>query len=125
MGYEPLSDSQWQQLESLFPRQEKRGRGKPHTPWRSVVNSILWVLSTGGKWDSLPKGGSYASKSAAHRWYREWEKNGLLNTILETYKRLVPQAETTHHPKRRNRQPKQKPTPEGHSHFGEPPASSQ
>lgn len=79
----PLSDFQWAELEPLFPQLSKRTRGKPHTPWRTVINSILLVLFTKTKWGSIPKDAQFATKSAAHRWFVLWEKNGFLNQILE------------------------------------------
>ncbi len=80
--FESLTDAQWALLEPLFPAPVKRGRGKPHAPWRSVVNSILAVLLTGIKWAALPKLEVFASKSASHRWFVEWDKNGFLAQIL-------------------------------------------
>lgn len=80
--FHSLTDLQWQILESLFPTPVKRTRGKPHTPWRAVVNAILYVLSNKAKWDALPKNPEYSSKSAAHRWYKVWKENGFLDQIL-------------------------------------------
>jgi transposase len=80
--FESLTDAQWALLEPLFTTPAKRGRGKPHAPWRTVVNSILAVLLTGIKWAALPKSEPFASKSASHRWFVEWDKNGFLAQIL-------------------------------------------
>lgn len=77
-----LTDAQWDELKAMFPNPEKRGRGKPHTPWRHVVNSILWVLSSGENWDALPKAPHFASKSASNRWYKVWRTNGLLDQMM-------------------------------------------
>lgn len=104
-NYEPLTDLQWQLLESHFPTPSKRGRGKPHTPWRGVLNSILWVIVTKGKWTAIPKEEAYASKSAAHRWFAVWEKSGKLKEILDAYKSLGTICEGDL-PSRRNRGPK-------------------
>ncbi|HSX10441.1 MAG TPA: transposase, partial [Chlamydiales bacterium] len=68
--------------EPLFPVPVKRTRGKPHTPWRSVMNSILYVLTTGAKWEALPKRPEFSSKSAAHRWYKVWKASGFLDQIM-------------------------------------------
>ncbi len=103
--YEPLTDLQWQLLEPLFPKPAKRSRGKPHTPWRSVVNSIFFVLFTGQKWGMLPKDSAYATKSAAHRWFARWEKDGFLTQILNTYKSASQMGADITVPKRRNRLP--------------------
>lgn len=80
--FESLTDAQWALLEPLFTTPEKRGRGKPHAPWRTVLNSILFVLLRGMKWSALPKSEEYASKSASHRWFVEWDKTGFLGQIL-------------------------------------------
>lgn len=90
--YEPLTDEQWQALEPFFPNPPKRGRGKPHTPWRAVMNSILFIFCTNGKWSAIPKNESFGSKSAAHRWYIAWKKTGLLDQILATLKSLHPET---------------------------------
>ncbi len=105
-NYEPLNDAQWLALEHLFPEPEKRGRGKPHTPWRSVVNSVLFILTTGAKWSGLPKDAAFASKSAAHRWFVLWDKSGLLDQMLALLNQEVQTPVAVSFPLRRNRGPK-------------------
>jgi len=80
--YVPLTDPTWEKLEELFPASSRKTPGKPHTPWRSVLNSILFVLVTGCKWSALPQDPAFASKSAANRWFIAWEKTGFLERIL-------------------------------------------
>ena len=82
MGFQMLTDLQWQVLEPLFPNPVKRGRGKPHAAWREVMNAILYVLVTGSKWCSLPSEPGFASKSVAHRWYKAWMGSGFLSEVL-------------------------------------------
>jgi transposase len=101
--YEPLTDSQWQLLEPLFPKPLKRGRGKPHTPWRFVVNSILMVLVSQVKWSSIPKSPEFATKSASHRWFVLWDKSGFLKELVEAYKAAIRQEAEVVHPPRRQR----------------------
>ncbi|MBI5272959.1 MAG: transposase [Chlamydiia bacterium] len=101
--YEPLTDLQWQLLEPLFPNPPKRSRGKPHTPWRAVVNSILLVLMTKSKWTAIPEQPDFATKSAAHRWFSTWEKTGFLDELLATYSRMTSLAADIKLPPRRNR----------------------
>jgi len=103
-AYEPLTDLQWQLLEPLFPHPVKRTRGKPHTPWRSVVNSVFYILFTGMKWGSLPVAPEFATKSAAHRWFVIWEKNGFLQELLNKHQSLSTLAADIKLPRRRNRQ---------------------
>lgn len=90
--YQPLTDLQWERLKHLFPVPVKRGRGKPHSPWRSVVNSVLFVLIEDAKWGSWPKTPDFASKSAAHRWFLCWDKNGQLQQILDLLREMLPEA---------------------------------
>ncbi|CUI18164.1 putative transposase (plasmid) [Candidatus Protochlamydia naegleriophila] len=81
--FEGLSDDQWQVLEIFLPGEaEKRGKGKPHTPWREVCNSLLWILINGARWCDLPKGDQWASRSATHRWLGIWQANGTLEKML-------------------------------------------
>src|SRR3989344_7749015 len=101
--YEPLTNQQWQEIETLFPKPVKRGRGKPHTPWRSVVNSILMVLLSKEKWNAIPKSPEFATKSASHRWFAIWDKNGFLTELLAAYKAICTQNPEMVVPPRRNR----------------------
>jgi transposase len=102
-SYTPVTDLEWQALEPLFPKPLKRGRGKPHTPWRAVVNAILFVLRTGSKWSALPKDPVFSSKSAAHRWFVVWDKSGLLDQILAVVDAQQEQSARLTFPVRRQR----------------------
>ena len=112
-NYQLLTDLQWQILEPFFPIPIKRGRGKPHTPWRKVINSILFVLATKTKWEALPKEEHFASKSAAHRWFKIWTKSGLLDQMLAKLQELQMLASELKFPSTRVRLPKpiQEPLP--------------
>ncbi len=106
MNYQTITDLQWQVLEPLFPTPIKRGRGKPHTAWRMVLNSILFVLSTRSKWEALPKHPEYASKSAAHRWYKIWKGTGFLTDVLTKLQDLSVIENEVNFPATRMRMPK-------------------
>jgi transposase len=67
--FDGLSDMEWQLFADIFPpAPSRRSRGMPHTPFRKVVNTLLYVLITSCRWCDLPRGPQWASKSAAHRW---------------------------------------------------------
>jgi transposase len=75
--FDGLSDLEWKLVAELFPlAPTTRGRGMPHTPFRKVVNTLLYVLITGCRWGDLPRGPQWASKSAAHRWLQPWPADG-------------------------------------------------
>lgn len=70
-SFEGLSGLAWPLFRDLFPPESApRGRGTPHVPFRAVVNTLLYVLSTGCRWCDVPCGPPWASKSSAHRWLR-------------------------------------------------------
>jgi transposase len=72
--FEGLSDLEWHLFADIFPPEPlKQGRGMPHTPFRKVVNTLLYVLITGCRWCDLPRGPHWASKSAAHRCLQRWQ----------------------------------------------------
>jgi transposase len=77
--FDGLSALGWQLFADLFPLEPaQRGRGMPHTPFRKVVNSLLYVLITGCRWCDLPRGPRWAAKSAAHRGPQRWRADGTL-----------------------------------------------
>ena len=45
--FQGLSDLEWKLFEDIFPEEpSKRGKGMPHTPYRYVLNSLLYILIT-------------------------------------------------------------------------------
>ena len=77
--FDGLSDLEWRLFADIFPSAPpRRGRGMPHTPCRTVVNTLLYVLLTGCRWCALPRGPPWASKRAAHRWLQRWQADGTL-----------------------------------------------
>ena len=42
-----LTKSQWKLLKPLMPKDDPNKKGKPHTSWKRICNSILWILITG------------------------------------------------------------------------------
>src|SRR5262245_24025550 len=53
----------------------------PHAPFRKILNTLLYVLITGGRWCDVPCGPQWASKSATHRWLQRWQADGTLVTM--------------------------------------------
>ena len=81
--FEGVSEAQWEVLKLLLPpAPEKRGQGMPHTAWRWVVNTILYVLITGCRWCDVPQGPPWAPRSTAHRWLGRWQREGLWQRVL-------------------------------------------
>ncbi|CAH2775250.1 MAG: Mobile element protein [uncultured Caballeronia sp.] len=83
--FDDLRDNEWALVEALFCAEPARSerRGRPRVEARSVVNAILWVLSTGEGWSKLP--GRYPSPPTCRRRFDEWRADG---TLAEIVKRL-------------------------------------
>ncbi len=63
--FEGLTDAQWEMLRVFFSSEDgRRSCGMPHVPWRKALNTILWVLTTGGRWCDVPMGEQWGSRSA-------------------------------------------------------------
>ena len=66
----------------FFQKLKKSDRfGMPHTPFRYVLNTLLYILITGCRWCDLPQGKHWASKSSAHRWLKRWQEDGTLEKL--------------------------------------------
>lgn len=78
-----MTEKQWQLVEALIPRQNRRGRRRQDD--RQVLNGILWVLRTGESWRNLPS--RYPPYQTCHRRFQEWRQQGTLARILETLAR--------------------------------------
>lgn len=74
--FEGLSDLEWKLFEDIFPAQKKRNKGMPHSPFRNVLNSLIYILMTGCRWCDIPRGKIWASKSSTHRWLKRWQEDG-------------------------------------------------
>lgn len=72
-----LSDAHWARLKRRGPRPKRRGR--PRANDREVLNGILYVLSTGCRWEDLPHdmNASYQTckrRLLAYQRRRGWQK---------------------------------------------------
>ena len=81
MLFDDLRDNEWALVEGLFCSEPARSerRGRPRVEARSVVNAVLWVLSTGEGWSKLP--GRYPSPPTCRRRFDEWQADGTLAEI--------------------------------------------
>ena len=67
------------------PRSPKGGR--PPLEKRKAIQGIFWILDNGAKWKDLPN--RFGSKSAVHRWFQRWVRDGVFETIMREAGRLV------------------------------------
>lgn len=73
-----LSDTQWEQLRDLLPKNGQRGgQWKDH---RLMIDGILWALSDGGRWRNLPE--RFGPWQSVYDRFRNWVRRGLWDRIL-------------------------------------------
>jgi len=73
-----LSEEEGEHIEPLIPP-AKRGGRKREVKVREVINGILYVLSTGCQWRSLPK--DLPPKSTIFHYFDLWNSDGTLERI--------------------------------------------
>lgn len=61
--------------------------GRPATPKRQAIAGIFWILDNGAKWKDLPR--RFGSKSAVHRHFQRWVRDGVLEDLMREAGRLV------------------------------------
>jgi AcrR family transcriptional regulator len=75
-----VSDDDWIKIEPLI--QGKNSLGRPrHVDLRGVVNGILYIVSSGCSWRTLPQ--TYPNWSTVYRYFSLWKRNGLLERIAD------------------------------------------
>jgi len=74
-----LSDVQWFRIKRLVPKPKRRGR--PRTNEREALNGILYVLSTGCRWEDLPHD-IKASYQTCNRRLLEYQRRRVWQKIL-------------------------------------------
>lgn len=78
-----LSNREWEIVEPLIPH--KWGitfSGTQPLHPRNILNTLIWVLTTGARWCDVPTGEQWASRSSAHRYLGLWKQNGILERVL-------------------------------------------
>src|SRR5262249_39804645 len=58
-----LTGDEWAHVEPLIPP-ARRGGGKRRTDMRAVMNGVMYILSTGCQWRSIPK--DFPPRSTLH-----------------------------------------------------------
>jgi transposase len=82
MAENELTDEQWATIQSLIPEQQA-GPGKPRADDRETLDAILYVASTGCRWEDLDKTDYSYSYTTPWRRLRRWEEDGTWKKILD------------------------------------------
>jgi len=73
-----LTDREWELLYPLLPA--KAATGRPRADDRQTINGILYVLSTGCRWEDLPPERYGSGKTCWDR-FAQWRKVGVWNAL--------------------------------------------
>ena len=73
-----LTDDEWAIIGPLIPP-AKPGGNKRTVMERDLVNGLMYILSTGCQWDSLPK--DLPPRSTVNDYFRRWGYDGTLDRI--------------------------------------------
>jgi len=73
-----LTDEEWSVIEPLIPP-AKRGGNKRTVIEREVVNGLMYILSTGCQWASLPK--DLPPRSTVNGYFCRWSYDGTLDRV--------------------------------------------
>ena len=73
-----LTDDEWVLIEPHLPL-PRSNRHYKAADRRSIVNAILYVLTTGCQWRQLPK--DFPSKSTVHDYMNCWDRDGVLTRL--------------------------------------------
>lgn len=82
-SFHHLSDSQWTLVLNLMDWSPPLERGTPRSDLRKVWNSLFYILTHGCRWIDLPREDDYfVPRSTAHKWIKQWAKNGVFDRVL-------------------------------------------
>ena len=81
-----LTDTQWDLIKNMIPKEQKRGRPLEHTR-RSIVNAIFYMARAGCAWRLLPK--DFAPWQTVYGYFRSWRKARIWGLIHDTLREQV------------------------------------
>jgi transposase len=86
MSFDELSNEEWMLVAPLVAEGEIREhrRGRPRAHPRTIVNAVLWILTTGETWSKLPS--QYPTVPTCRRRFNDWQMDG---TLIEMVTRLA------------------------------------
>jgi transposase len=73
-----LTDEEWAHIEPLIPPVKRGGNRRHHNP-RTLINGLMYILSTGCQWRAIPK--DFYSCSTLYGYFDLWSWDGTLDHI--------------------------------------------
>jgi len=87
-----VDDVLWAHLAPLLVVDKPRKKsGRPRTDDRPLFDGVLWMISTGAQWKTMPP--EFGPKSTVHQRFQEWVRSGAFDRawtlLLEEYDAFV------------------------------------
>ena len=79
--HKDLTDAQWGRIKNVFEEEKKVGR--PSLSPRIVLNGIIWMMKSGGRWRDLPT--RYGNWNSVYHKFRQWCRQGLFKRLLKLF----------------------------------------
>ncbi|MBI4424285.1 MAG: transposase [Elusimicrobia bacterium] len=76
-----LPDAQWARVSQLLPQRRRPRVGRPPADIRRAFGGVLWRILTKAPWREMPR--TYGSPATCVRRLREWERAGMLDSLLD------------------------------------------
>ena len=92
MAWKRLTDAEWEILSPLLAKQHM-GRPRVRSD-REVMDALLYVLSTGIRWEELPE--CFPPKMTVYDRFRGWIKDGTIENLLPRLRRKLPKEKLYH-----------------------------
>jgi len=73
-----LSDQQWDAIKDFLPT--AKGRGRPPSDARLMLNGMLWIVRTGAPWRDLPE--RFGPWETVYARFNAWSQDGTFDRVL-------------------------------------------
>ena len=73
-----VTDAEWDLVRPFLVSSKHKGSPSPER-LRAILNGVLYVLSTGCQWRTLPK--DLPPRSTVHGWFVRWNCDGVLDRL--------------------------------------------
>jgi len=78
-----LREDEWERLKGYFEEGKRKGKGRPRSDLRTMLNGIIWIARSGAAWRDMPE--RYGAYTTVYGWFKKWEESGLFAKILEDW----------------------------------------
>ena len=73
-----LSDVSWEKIKNVLP--SRKGRGRPPSEARQMLNGMLWIVRTGAPWRDLPE--RFGPWQTVYKRFNRWSRAGVWDRVL-------------------------------------------